>query len=252
MHKPRRRKLHMLCANMEDRRNKQLLKERHRQKLALLISEMAEEIGNHHGAQAALARSVGSEPSHFSAIMSGTRGIGLDLQGRLEAERGKPPGWFNVADSLVMISSSDTQEIDYAGRPKVTRGVPVVGTARMGDDGFYEEISSAPGAGDGFVEGYSSDPNAYALRVRGDSMFPTIRDGQFVVVEPNGRCVPGECVSICLVDGRRMVKELLLERSDSITVVSVNGGARLTLERAQIEHMHPVSAVIAASKWQPE
>jgi len=242
----------MLCANMEDRRNTKLKRERYKQKLLLLIAEVADERGMEHGAQAALARSVDTEPSYLSSVITGTRGIGDDLRERLEKVRKKPPGWFDMPESLVVTSPTRGQEIDYAGKPKVSRGVPVVGTARMGDDGFYEEISTAPGAGDGFVEGYSSDPNAYALRVRGDSMFPTIRDGQFVVVEPNGRCVPGECVSICLVDGRRMVKELLLEKPHSVTVMSVNGGTRLTMERAQIEHMHPVSAVIAASKWQPE
>ncbi|ATA55361.1 hypothetical protein CKY39_20660 [Variovorax boronicumulans] len=34
---------------------------------------------------------------------------------------------------------------EFAGRAKQARFVPVVGTAKMGDDGYYEEISSVVG-----------------------------------------------------------------------------------------------------------
>lgn len=141
------------------------------------------------------------------------------------------------------------QVLAYAGRPRSQSRVPVVGTAKLGEDGYYTELEHPVGHGDGYVEAYSSDENAYALRVKGDSMHPTIRHGQVVVIEPNGRCVPGEPVLVALHDGRRMVKELVTERSDSITVVSVNGGQRLTLDRLTVEFMHPVAAVYSASKW---
>ncbi len=121
--------------------------------------------------------------------------------------------------------SKNDDEPEYAGVPKFSRGVPVVGTARMGEHGYYEELAYATGHGDGSVEGYSSDPNAYALKVRGDSMYPAIRDGTFVVIEPNGRCVVGEYVSVVMRDGRKMVKELVYDKADSVTLMSVNGGA---------------------------
>lgn len=60
---------------------------------------------------------------------------------------------------------------EFAGRARQARYVPVVGTAKMGDDGYYEEISSVVGAGDGHIEIATEDPNAYGLRVRGQSMF---------------------------------------------------------------------------------
>lgn len=122
----------------------------------------------------------------------------------------------------------------------------------MGDEGFYVELQHPPGHGDGYIDGYSSDPNAYALRVKGDSMHPAIRHGSFVVVEPNGTCMPGEYVAIGLSNGQRMVKELIMERTDEIVIESVNGNHRRTIERSDIDWMHPVAAVVAASKWRPE
>ena len=83
-------------------------------------------------------------------------------------------------------------------------------------------------------------------------MHPAIRHGSFVVVEPNSRCVPGEYVAIALVDGRKMVKELMIERADEIVVESVNGNHRQTIARTDISLIHPVAAVISASKWRPE
>lgn len=138
---------------------------------------------------------------------------------------------------------------DDAGTPRHFRRTPVVGTAKMGDGGYYEALDYPTGQGDGWVDSYSPDPNAYALRVKGDSMHPAIRHGSFVVVEPNGRCVPGEFVAIVLRDGRKMVKELVIEREQEIVIESVNGNQRQTLERSEIEKMHPIAAVVAASRW---
>lgn len=140
----------------------------------------------------------------------------------------------------------------YAGSQRSQTKVPVVGTAKLGEDGYYTELEHPVGHGDGFVEAYSSDVNAYALKVKGDSMHPTIRHGQFVIIEPNSQCVPGENVLIALHDGRKLVKELVTERPDSITVMSVNGGNRLTFDRVQVMFMHPVAGVMSASKWRPE
>lgn len=142
--------------------------------------------------------------------------------------------------------------LEYAGPVAGHRRVPVVGTAKMGDDGFYEELSPIPGAGDGYVEAVSSDPNAYALRVRGSSMAPAIKDGSYVVIEPNGRPVPGEPVLVIMRSGQKMVKEFLIERTDSIEVESVNGGQRRTIYRDELESVQPVAAVLYRSKWKPD
>ena len=158
----------------------------------------------------------------------------------------------NQVAASVDIARAATQLIanaDYAGAPRLAKPTPVVGTAKMGDNGYYEAFDYPVGQGDGWVDSYSPDPNAYALRVKGDSMHPAIRHGNFVVVEPNGRCVPGEFVAIVLKDGRKMVKELVIEREHEIVIESVNGNHRQTLERSDIEKMHPIASVVAASKW---
>ena len=124
--------------------------------------------------------------------------------------------------------------------------IPVAGYAKLGENGWYEEVQSL--GANGFVEAHSSDPDAYALRVRGDSMFPAIRDGWYVVVEPNGTPMAGEYVAILLTDGRKMVKEFLFMGTDSVAVQSVNGGARLTLPAGDLASIHAISSVLMPSK----
>lgn len=141
---------------------------------------------------------------------------------------------------------------EYAGTMSGVRRVAIVGTARMGDDGFYDEISSVPGAGDGHIDIATADPNAYGLRVRGNSMAPAIRDGWYVLVEPNGSPTEGEYVLVKLKDGRKMVKEFLYRRVGSIELLSVNGGQRLTVYVDELESLQAVAAVVSPSKWKPD
>jgi phage repressor protein C with HTH and peptisase S24 domain len=121
----------------------------------------------------------------------------------------------------------------------------------MGEQGYYEELSPVVGGGDGYIEVSTADPNAYVLRVRGNSMAPAIRDGWYVLVEPNASPAPGEYVLIKLKDGQKMVKELLIQRPTSIEIMSVNGEERRTIYPDELESMQAVVAVVSPSKWQP-
>lgn len=144
---------------------------------------------------------------------------------------------------------------EEAGSVRLGGSVPVVGTAKMGDDGFYEEISSTPGVGDGRLEIHTKARHAYALKVRGDSMMPAIRDGWYVLVEPEAEPAAGEYVLIKLKTGQKMVKELLYQRADSIAVISVNGDRQQTILREDLDEergLQAVSAVVPPSKWKPD
>lgn len=63
-------------------------------------------------------------------------------------------------------------------------GVPVVGTVQAGDEGYWDELQYPVGHGDGFIRYPSRDRNAYALRVKGDSMRPRIKPGEFIIALP--------------------------------------------------------------------
>lgn len=128
--------------------------------------------------------------------------------------------------------------------------VPVVGIAQLGDDGYWHEHEYPVGHGDGFVRYFSEDPNCYAVRVKGDSMRPRIKPGEFVIVEPNTTPAAGDEVLVKVRDGRRMVKILHSRRGGQIELYSVNDAHRpLTLEEAEVEALHYVAGVAKAALY---
>ncbi|ANN66454.1 helix-turn-helix domain-containing protein [Bordetella bronchialis] len=139
---------------------------------------------------------------------------------------------------------------EYVGRFQATKTLPVVGIAQLGENGYYEQLEYPVGHGDGYLLHASRDPEAYVLQVRGDSMKPAIRNGWYVVVEPNGTPEPGEYVVVQLVDGRKMVKELLFQhaRTGDVEVMSVNGEARISIPGSSVVSIQPVAAVMPPSK----
>ncbi|WP_368655426.1 S24 family peptidase [Castellaniella ginsengisoli] len=138
-------------------------------------------------------------------------------------------------------------QVEYIGSAPSQRLVAVVGQARLGENGWYDVVQEV--GCDGFVEAVSNDPDAYALRVLGDSMFPAIRNGWYVVVEPNHALNPSDFVAVALTDGRKMVKEFLYRTADEVGLQSVNGNKRLTVPLAEIATMHPIGSLVSPGKY---
>ena len=131
--------------------------------------------------------------------------------------------------------------------------VPVVGTAQLGDDGYWAEMDYPTGHGDGFVEFYCRDDNAYAVRCRGDSMMPRIRNGEFVVVDTKATPLPGDDVLVKHADGRVMVKRYLYERDGMIHLMSINSQfPPHAFAREEIDLFHKVCGIAMESHWVQE
>ncbi|MDM9612465.1 S24 family peptidase [Pseudomonas guariconensis] len=125
------------------------------------------------------------------------------------------------------------------------RRIEIMGTAQLGNDGYWLGLDNS----DGWVETWTRDEDAYALRLKGDSMAPAIRNGWVAVCEPNHRLVPGEYVMVTTTDGQSMVKELLFESEDGVSVMSVNSAyERRTIAWADIDKIHYVGAILGPSK----
>ncbi len=143
---------------------------------------------------------------------------------------------------------SGTYDLDMEPGPEIItpyRPIKIVGTAQLGNEGYWHALDG----GDGVVDVPSRDPDAYALRLRGDSMAPAIRSGWIAVCEPNHSWVPGEYVLICLTSGESMVKELLYANDTEVSVMSVNDAfGRRTIPVEQIETIHYVGAILPPSK----
>lgn len=212
------------------------------------LKERMDELGV---SQADLCRGVGIKSSSVNAW----------YQGRSDNPRGnntqKAAQYLRVHHRWLMEGKGPKEiserppQLAYDDGPDVGeyRAAPIIGTAQLGAEGYWHAMEYPVGHGDGYVDAPSRDPNAYALRVRGDSMAPTIKSGWIVVVEPNSAPEPGDYVLVCLSDGRCMIKEFLADRGDDYYLGSVNQTyAPMTVAKSDVTRMHFVGFIVPPRK----
>jgi len=153
------------------------------------------------------------------------------------------------------VVSFDQIRSNAADAPKLrgARAIPVVGRARGGDNGYFEEEGYPVGYGSSYVSHGTRDANAFALRIEGDSMRPRIRHGEFVVIEPNATYSPGDDVYVALKDGRKLVKTLGWQRDGMTMLLSVNDSeAPISVSNEHIECVYRVGGILpTGSAFEP-
>ena len=225
--------------------------------------------------QAALAKRAGCGQTTIASVENG-RNQGSTILPRLAEILGVEPLWlaegrgqkrrmYPSGLSVVHSGQTDVSPLSYGTNggsmaesnaeqaPALgpSKRVPVVGTASLGDNGFWAELESPVGFGDGFVPFPTKSSSTYALRCRGDSMKPRIKDGEFVIVDPEVTPSPGDEVLVKSKDGRVMVKELLYVRDDAVHLLSVNEAhGKMSIPLPDVECLHYVAAIIKRSMWQ--
>lgn len=132
-----------------------------------------------------------------------------------------------------------------------SRRVPVVGHVKGGVDGYLEEMQYPVGHGEGFVEYWTKDPEAYALRVKGDSMHPRYRAGEFIIVTPSIEPQPGRDVMVKLKSGMKLLKQLNWRRGDEIQLLSINDGYEpYTISTDEIESIQRVAGGVPSDAFE--
>ena len=195
------------------------------------------------GNKADMGRAVDRDAAQVWQWLAGHRHVGEKLARSIESSLRLPVGALDAPMAAQVMEPGAAYDTG-------TLRVPVVGTAELGDNGFHTELEYPVGEGDGFIAYPTSDPNAYALRVKGDSMRPRIKPGEFVLIEPNTAPQPGEEVLVRTRDGRVMVKVLDFQRNGVVQLSSVNEEHRpMTIEATEIERLHYVAAIVKAAMY---
>jgi SOS-response transcriptional repressor LexA len=186
----------------------------------------------------------GHRPLNLSVALKFSRGLGIPVShfSRRLADELRAAGVLTDA-----FSAHEAVGILRANQ------IPVVGTARGGADAYYVEIDYPVGHGDGYVSYPTKRSNAYAIRVRGDSMRPRIKPGEYVIIEPDVPCLPGDEVIVKTKSGKTMVKVLHSERKGFVELLSLNDDHKpVTLEISDIEFMHHVAGIAKDVLYQHE
>jgi phage repressor protein C with HTH and peptisase S24 domain len=205
--------------------------------------------------KAEIARAAGVSDTAAGNWLKGDHGI--------DAPRARAVGTYLRVDPLWLETGEGDptpravlprpDEVEFDDAPAILRKpqlIPVVGRVQAGNDGLLSIDDSGSDNPEGFLAWYATCTEAYALRIRGESMSPRYLPGEFVGVDPCSDVLPSDEVIVLLKDGRRMIKRLLWIRDDQACFESVNKDhANIVIDCDDIDQMHLVTGHIQKSAF---
>ena len=173
-----------------------------------------------------LAASAGFSPSGLA------RQAGLDRTSFNVSKRINPQGkprWPTTESVAKILDTTHTTLADFAALvgqnagAKQGRSYPVIGLARAGKSGFFDDAGYPAGNGWSDIEGPDiGDESAYALEIKGNSMRPAFRPGDVVIVSPVAAVRRGDRVVVKTLDGEVMAKKIVRMTKRQLELRSVN------------------------------
>lgn len=163
--------------------------------------------------QRGLARHLGVDPARITDILKGERRVSFD-----EA--------VEMADFLEVGLEDIAPRLGTSLAAVGQRKAVVIGYIGAGD-AIYSMDDHAPGAGLDEIEPPPGEPGSFCVVVRGNSMAPRFRDGEYLGYSREEgldlvNCYGRECL-VHTSDGRKLVK--IVERGareHTVTLISVN------------------------------
>lgn len=184
-----------------------------------------------------LARSAGLDPTTFNKSK------------RLSPD-GKPRWPSTESLSRALDAAGATLEEFAAlvtGRAAgVGRAIPIVGLAKAGANGFFDDTGFPVGAGETVRFPGLGEERVYALEITGDSMEPVFREGDVVIVQPGTTARRGDRVVVRTTAGEVMAKELGRRNEQSLELISLN--PRYPVRHVPAEDVDWVARIVWASQ----
>ena len=167
-----------------------------------------------HGmSPSALAKRAGLDPTTFN------RSKRVTTDGR--------PRWPSTESIAKVLAATGAGVDDFMAHltsdQATVRAVPVIGFARAGAGGFFDDAGFPVGAGWEHIPFPAlNDEHAYALEVTGDSMEPLYRDGDLIVVSPGASVRRGDRVVVRTRSGEVLAKQLMRRTAEAVELRSLN------------------------------
>lgn len=160
--------------------------------------------GRHGGSASALARLAGLDPTTFNP----SKRYGPDPERR--------PRWPSTESLARVLEVTGTPLGAFAAlagdeAPDQAVGLPLLGFAQAGAQGFFDDAGFPVGQGWDRIEtpaDLARGDGVYALEVAGDSMLPVYRPGDRLVVRPIQEPRRGDRLVLRLASGEVTAKEL--------------------------------------------
>ena len=173
----------------------------------------------------ALAARHGMSPSGLAKL------AGLDPTTFNKSKRGSANGklrWPSTESLAKVLSATGSGIEDFVALVTEkgavrTRMVPLIGMAQAGRSGHFDDAGFPAGSGwEDIAFPEIADAHCYALEVTGDSMQPVYRDGDRILVSPQGSLRRGDRVVVKTRAGEVMVKQFGRMTAQRIELKSFN------------------------------
>ncbi len=157
-----------------------------------------------------LARAAGLDPTTFN-------------KSKRQAPDGKPR-WPSTESITRALNAAETNWDEFAALLSggAGRAIPIVGLARAGADGFFDEQGFPVGADETVRFPNLGEERVYALEIAGDSMEPVFRAGDIVIAQPGAAVRRGDRVVVRTRAGEVMAKVLGRRNEQMIELISLN------------------------------
>ena len=172
-----------------------------------------------------LAARHGMSPSGLAKL------AGLDPTTFNKSKRGAANGklrWPSTESlaKVLLATGSGLEEFIALVAEKSTvqaRMVPLIGMAQAGSSGYFDDAGFPAGSGwEDIAFPEIADAHCYALEISGDSMLPVYRDGDRILVSPQGSLRRGDRVVVKTRAGEVMAKQLGRMTAQRIELKSFN------------------------------
>ncbi len=202
-------------------------------------------LADRHGlSPSGLAKSAGLDPTSFNKSKR------RSADGRLRWPSTESLSKIIAAtgasfDDFVALLDDDAAETGPVYRQ--SRSVPLLGFAKAGAGGFFDDAGYPSGVGWESVEVPTAGKGgAYALEVQGDSMLPLYRKGDVLIIDPSASLKRGDRVVVRTREGEVMAKILQRKTSSRVELLSLN--PEHPMRRFDMQEIEWISRVIWASQ----
>ena len=163
-----------------------------------------------------LAKKAGLDPTSFNP----SKRLGPD--GR--------PRWPTMESINRVLDASSASVEEFMelltarrGAPPRLKQIPLLGLAKAGKGGFFDDGGFPAGNGWEEIEVPGvTDAQAYALEITSDSMMPVYREGDIIVVSPSATIRKGDRVVVRTADGQVMAKVMQRQTAKTLELASFN------------------------------
>jgi len=203
-----------------------------------------------------LAEALGKSPAYVSMVENSKRDVRMATLEAFARALGVPPAYLlsgrseeeggrmeSLVDEILEVVEKHLPEVK--GTLRRVRRIPVISYTAAGDPVAYEDMYPA-GYAEEFIEGFSDidDVNAFALRIRGDSMEPLLMDGDIVIVCPNWSLREGRPV-VAKIRGGEITCKIYNRKERNIVLSAVNPRYKpVVVSTDEIEWLYPVVRVV--------